>query len=66
LIGTKRLVRSDFVKEIGKLSMHQSSLVEMQRGKVISFTFIGGTDDEIDELIEGLVFKSGSSLRGDR
>ena len=59
-VGTKRLVRTDFVKDLGKLSMHQSSLVEMQRGKVISFTFIGGSDDELDELIEGLAFKSGA------
>ena len=60
-VGTKRLVRSDFSKELGKLSMHQSSLVAMQRGKVISFTFIGGSEDEVDELIEGLACKAGGA-----
>ena len=55
-VGSKRLVRSDFVKDIGQLSMHQSSLVEMQKGKVLSFTFIGGSEDEVDELVEKLVF----------
>ena len=56
-VGVKHLVRSDFVKEIGKISMHQSSLVEIQKGKVVSFTFIGGSDDEVDELVEHLALR---------
>jgi hypothetical protein len=55
-VGTTRLVRSDFAKEMGKLTMYQSSLVSMRKGFVVSFTFIGGTQDEVDELIEKLSF----------
>jgi hypothetical protein len=53
---TTQLVRSDFSKEVGKLTMYQSSLVSMRKGFVVSFTFIGGSEDEVDELIENLSF----------
>lgn len=55
-VGSTPLVRADFVKELGKLSMHQSSLVLLRKGFVLSFTFIAGSDDELDELIEKLSF----------
>ena len=55
-VGTTHLVRGDFVKDVGKLTMHQSSLVSLRRGFVLCFTFIGGSEDEIDELIEKLSF----------
>jgi hypothetical protein len=53
-IGTTTLVRGDFIRNVGSLSMHQSSLVLLRKGFVISFTFIAGSDDEMDELIEKL------------
>jgi hypothetical protein len=31
----------------------------LARGYVVSFTFIGGTEDEIEELIGGLNFAGG-------
>jgi hypothetical protein len=55
-LGTKSLVRGDFSKDLGKLVMRQSSLVMMQKGFVVSFTFIGGTQDQVDELVDGLSF----------
>jgi hypothetical protein len=55
-VGTTTLVRADFLKEIGKLTMHQSSLVLLRKGFVVSVTFIAGSDDELDELIEKLSF----------
>ena len=55
-VGTTPLVRGDFVKEMGKVTMHQSSLVLMRRKFVLSFTFIGGSEEEVDELIEKLSF----------
>jgi hypothetical protein len=55
-VGTKQLVRGDFSKDLGKLTMHQSTLVMMAKGYVVSFTFIGGTEDEVDGLIERLSF----------
>lgn len=56
--GTATLVRGDFVRNVGSLAMHQSSLVLLRKGFVISFTFIAGSEDEIDELVEKLSFGS--------
>lgn len=53
---TKATVRGDFQKDVGTRMMWQSSLVILARGYAVSFTFIGGTEDEVEELIEGLSF----------
>ena len=55
-VGTKQLVRSDFSKEAGKLTMSQASLVILERGYIVSFTFLGENEDEVDRLIEVLSF----------
>ena len=55
-MGARQLVRGDFSKPLGNLTMHQSTLVMMEKGYVVSFTFIGGSEDEVDELVEGLSF----------
>jgi hypothetical protein len=57
-VGTTKLVRGDFTRMVGSLVMHQSSLVMLHKGYVVSFTFIAGSDDELDELIEKLSFPS--------
>ena len=54
--GTKQLARADFNKERGKLMMWQSSLVVIEKGYIVSFTFIGGSEDEVDDLIGNLTF----------
>jgi hypothetical protein len=36
--------------------MRQSTLVILARGYALSFTFIGGTEDEVEQLISGLSF----------
>jgi hypothetical protein len=54
--GTKQVMRGDFSKPIGSLTMYQSSLVMMQNGYVISFNFIAGSEDEVDQLVESLAF----------
>lgn len=56
LIGAKRLVRGDFSKQRGKLTMYQSSLVMIKKGSIVSFTFVGGGSDEVDELVQNLKF----------
>jgi hypothetical protein len=53
-VGSTRLVRGDFSKSRGKLTMYQSSLVMIRKGSIISFTFIGGDSDEVEELIRNL------------
>lgn len=55
-VGTKTLVRGDFEKDVGTRVMHQSTLVMLARGYAVSFTFIGGTEDEVEELVQGLSF----------
>jgi hypothetical protein len=55
-IGALQLVRGDFSKALGNLTMHQSTLVMIEKGYVLSFTFVGGTEDEVDALLEGLNF----------
>jgi hypothetical protein len=60
-IGTTRLVRLDFTRELGKLTMHQSSLVLLRNKFVVSFTFLGSSTDEVDELIDKLSFNAAKS-----
>jgi hypothetical protein len=57
-VGAKQLVRGDFSKPIGNLTMHQSTLVMMEKGYVVSFTFIGGSEGEVEGLVEGLSFST--------
>jgi len=63
-VGGKQLAREDFSQERGKLTLHQSTLVVLSKGYVLSFTYIAGSDDEVDELIEGLSFSSVSRPTG--
>lgn len=55
-VGAKTVVRGDFEKNVGTRVMLQSTIVVLSRGYAISFTFIGGTEDEVEELVEGLSF----------
>ena len=59
VLGTRKLVRGDFQKDVGTRVMRQSTLVMLARGYAVSFTFIGGTEDEVEELVEGLSFGAG-------
>ena len=52
--ATKTLARADFQKNVGTRVMRQSTLVMLARGYAVSFTFIGGAEDEVDELVHGL------------
>jgi hypothetical protein len=56
VVGPKRVVRGDFQKDVGARVMWQSTLVMLARGYAVSFTFIGGTEDEVEELVQGLSF----------
>jgi hypothetical protein len=55
-VDGKSIVRRDFSKQRGSVTMHQSSLALLAKGYIVSFTFIGGSDDEVTELIEKLRF----------
>ena len=61
-VGTKKLVREDFQKDVGTRVMRQSTLVMLARGYVVSFTFIGGTEGDVEELVRGLSFGVGGNI----
>lgn len=57
-VGTKKLVRSDFSKPLDKLTMRQSTLAILDKGYVVSFTFIAASEDDVEELIGNLGFSA--------
>jgi len=59
-IESKKLVRADFHKDVASRVMHQSTLAMLAHGYAISITVIGGTDDEVEDLIDALSFHAGS------
>ena len=56
-VESRQLLRADFVKSLNdKVTMHQSTLILFAKGQIVSFTFIAGSDEELDELMDGLHF----------
>jgi hypothetical protein len=56
-VESRQLLRADFVKPLNeKLVMHQCTLVLLAKGKIVSFTFIAGSEDELDDLMDALHF----------
>jgi hypothetical protein len=56
-VESRQLLRADFIKPLkDKLTMRQCTLVLLTQGKIVSFTFIAGSEDELDELMDGLHF----------
>ena len=58
VVGTKTLVRADFHKDVGTRVMRQSTLAMLAHGYAVSITVIAGTEDEVEELIDGLSFST--------
>lgn len=56
-IGPQTLVRGDFHKDVGTRVMRQSTLVMLSHGYAVSITVIAGSDDGIEELVNGLDFQ---------
>ena len=57
-VGAKQVVRGDFSGGDEKRPIRQTSLVLLEKGYILSLTFLAGSDDEIDSLIENLTFTS--------
>jgi hypothetical protein len=55
-IGMKRLVRGDFSKHRGNLTMYQTSLALLDKGYFLSFTLVAGSEDEVEQLVDNLSF----------
>ncbi len=63
-IDSRQLVCVDFTKALNdKLTMHQTTLILLTKGQLLTFTFIAGKEDEIDNLIDGLHFGSEKSTK---
>jgi hypothetical protein len=61
-VESRQLLRADFVKTINdQLTMRQCTLVLLNKGQIVSFTFIAGSDDELDGLMDGLHFTAAKS-----
>jgi hypothetical protein len=66
-VESRQLLRADFTKPLSgktssvetsndKLTMRQCTLVLLAKGQVVSFTFIAGSEDALDDLMDGLHF----------
>ena len=62
-VATKTLVRGDFHKDVGTRVMRQSTLAMLAHGYAVSFTVIGGTEDEVEELVDRLSFAESGKTR---
>ena len=58
-MGSRVVVRGDFHKDVGTRVMRQSTLAFLAERHAVSITVIGGTEDEVEELVEGVRFGSG-------
>jgi hypothetical protein len=55
-MGTKVVVRGDFHKDVLTRVMRQSTLAFLAQGYAVSITVIGGSEDEVEELVGGVGF----------
>ena len=62
-IGAKTLVRGDFHKDVATRVMQQSTLAWLVKGYAVSITVIGGTDDEVEELVDGVSFGAAAASK---
>lgn len=62
-VGTKKVVRGEFSKKVGDVTMYQSSIAVLEKGYFVSLTFLGGGEEEVDELIEKLSFSGVAGKR---
>jgi len=63
-IDSRTLIRADFSKALNeKLTMHQSTLIMLAKGKIVSFTFIADSAEAVDELIERLGFSPAAARK---
>jgi hypothetical protein len=61
-IDAQRLVRIDFTKALSeKIAMHQSTLVLLVKGQIVSFTFIADSADAVNDLIDRINFSASKS-----
>jgi hypothetical protein len=62
-VGGRELVRGDFSKQKGDVSLYQSTLVILEKGYAVSFTFLAGNKEDVDQMVEGLEFGVGNKRK---
>ena len=61
-VESRQLLRADFTKPLSdKVAMRQCTLVLLAKGHIVLFTFIAGSEDELDDLMDGLHFGAAKS-----
>jgi hypothetical protein len=61
-VESRQMLRADFIKPLNdKLTMRQCTLVLLAKGQIVSFTFIAGSEDELDDLMDELHFDAAKS-----
>jgi hypothetical protein len=66
-VESRQLLRADFIKPLNvkttndKLTMLQCTLVLLAKSQIVSFTFIAGSEEELDDLMDGLHFSAAKS-----
>jgi hypothetical protein len=56
-VESRHLLRADFIKTVNeRLTMHQCTLVLLAKGQIVSFTFVTGSEEDLDDLMDGLHF----------
>jgi hypothetical protein len=66
-VESRQLLRADFSKPLevktknDKLTMYQSTLILFAKGQIVSFTFIAGSEEDLDDLMDGLHFAAAKS-----
>jgi hypothetical protein len=60
-IDTRTLVRGDFHKDVASRVMRQSTLAMLAHGYAVSITVIAGSEDDVEDLIDGLDFAATSA-----
>jgi len=56
-VDGRPIVRRDFQRTMGSITMHQSTLAMLTKGSILSFTFLGGSYDEITAMVEQMAFE---------
>jgi len=62
-VESRQLVRADFSKPLSveTITMRQCTLVMLAKGQIVSFTFVAGSEDALDDLMDGLHFVAAKS-----
>lgn len=56
-VDGRPIIRRDFQRRMASITMLQSTLAMLTKGSILSFTFLGGSSDEVSAMVEQLAFE---------